>query len=216
LFWAWRKAGRDLSPQESVGLRYALLLGTLLLVLPILLALDLNALSPGNFLHGRYTYLPLAGLMLLVASAWRLAGKYRLSLLCAIGLLGGLFAALTVSQEQQWSNDLTVLTVGHQIAPHNAPVAKALADARVHMAEQLDADGRYSEALPVLEQVTVEYPQDWYAWAALADCFYHLDNLTEAERSLHRAAELSNKSEVIQQWQALRAEMGLPSSVLPE
>ena len=50
----------------------------------------------------------------------------------------------------------------------------------------------------------------------LADCFYHLDNLTEAEKSLHRAAELSHKSEVIQQWQALRAEMGLPSSDLPE
>jgi protein O-mannosyl-transferase len=216
LFWAWRKAGRDLPPEGAVGVQYALLVGALLLVLPILLTLDLNALSPGNFLHGRYTYLPLAGLMLLVATAWRLARKYRLPLLCAVGLLSVVFAALTVSQEQQWSSDLTVLTVAHQNAPHNAPVAQALADARVHMAEQLDDDGRYSEALPVLEQVTVEYPQDWYAWAALADCFYHLNNLTEAEKSLHRAAELSHKPEVIQQWQALRAEMGLPSSVLPE
>jgi Flp pilus assembly protein TadD len=86
----------------------------------------------------------------------------------------------------------------------------------MHTAVELDADGRYSEALPVLEQVTVEYPQDWYAWAALADCFYHLNNLTEAEKSLRRAAELSHKSEVIQQWQGLRAEMGLPSSVPPE
>lgn len=216
LFWAWRKAGRDLPPEETVGVQYALLLGALLLVLPLLLALDLNALSPGNFLHGRYTYLPLAGLMLLVTAAWRLTRNYRVPVLCAVGLLGVVFAALTVSQEQQWSNDLTVLTVAHRIAPHNAPVAQAFADARVHMAEQLDDDGRYGEALPVLEQVTVEYPQDWYAWAALADCFYHLDNLTEAEKSLHRAAELSHKPEVIQQWQALRVEMGLPSSVLPE
>jgi hypothetical protein len=216
IFWAWRKAGRVLPPEEAVGVRYALLLGVLLLVLPILFALDLNALSPGNFLHGRYTYLPLAGLMLLVGAAWHLTGKYRVPLLCAAGLLGVVFAALTVSQEQQWSDDMTVLTVAHQIAPNNAPVAQAFADARVHMAEQLDADGRYGEALPVLEQVTGEYPQDWYAWAALADCFYHLNNLTEAEKSLHRAAELSNKSEVLQQWQALRAEMGLPSSVLPE
>jgi len=216
LFWAWRKAGRVVPPEEAVGVQYALLVGALLLVLPILLALDLNALSPGNFLHGRYTYLPLVGLSLLVAAAWHLAGNYRMPLLCAAGLLGVVFAALTVSQEQQWSDDMTVLTVAHQIAPHNPPVAQAFADARVHMAEQLDADGRYSEALPVLEQVTVEYPRDWYAWATLADCFYHLDNLTEAEKSLHRAAELSHKSEVIQQWQALRAEMGLPSFVLPE
>jgi hypothetical protein len=216
LFWAWRKADRVLPTEEAVGVKYALLVGALLLVLPILLALNLNALSPGNFLHGRYTYLPLVGLSLLVAAAWHLAGNYRMPLFCAVGLLGVVFAALTVSQEQQWSDDMTVLTVAHQIAPHNPPVAQAFADARVHMAEQLDADGRYSEALPVLEQVTVEYPQDWYAWASLADCFYHLDNLTEAEKSLHRAAELSHKSEVIQQWQALRAEMGLPSSDLPE
>ena len=158
LFWAWRKAGRDLPPEAAVGVQYALLLGALLLVLPILLTLDLNALSPGNFLHGRYTYLPLVGLSLLVAAAWHLAGNYRMPLLCAVGLLGAVFAALTVSQEQQWSDDMTVLTVAHRIAPHNAPVAQAFADARVHMAEQLDADGRYSEALPVLEQVTVRIP----------------------------------------------------------
>jgi hypothetical protein len=110
LFWAWRKAGRDLLPEEAAGVEYALLLGALLLVLPILLTLDLNSLSPGNFLHGRYTYLPLAGLMLLVATGWRLTRKYRMPFLCAGGLLGVVFAALTVSQEQQWRNDLTVLT----------------------------------------------------------------------------------------------------------
>jgi protein O-mannosyl-transferase len=216
LFLAWRKASRDLSPEEAAGVKYALLLGALLLVLPILLALNLNALIPGDFLHGRYTYLPLAGMMLLVATGWRLSGKYRMPLLCAVGLLSVAFAVLTIPQEQQWNDDLTVLTVAHQFAPRNAPVARAFADARVHSALQLDADGRYSEALPVLEQVTTEYPQDWYAWAAQADCFYHLNDLAEAEKSLHRAAALSQKPEVIQQWQELRAEMGLPNSGSPE
>lgn len=212
LIWAWRKADRDLSPDEAVGVEYALLLGVLLLVLPILLTLDLNALSAGDFLHGRYTYLPLAGLMLLVATGCRLTRKHRMALLCAGGLLGVVFAALTMSQEQQWKDDLTVLTVAHQLAPLNTRVAQALADARVHAALQLDADGRYSEALPVLEQVTAENPQDWYAWAALADCYYQLNNFSEAEKSLHRAAELSHKAEVLQQWQELRTEMGLPNS----
>ena len=100
-----------LPTEEAVGVQYALLVGALLLVLPILLALNLNALSPGNFLHGRYTYLPLVGLSLLVAAAWHLAGNYRMPLFCAVGLLGVVFAALTVSQEQQWSDDMTVLTV---------------------------------------------------------------------------------------------------------
>ena len=64
LLWAWKKGQRDLPHQEVANVEYALLIGTLLLVLPILLTLDLNALNPGDFLHGRYTYLPSAGLML--------------------------------------------------------------------------------------------------------------------------------------------------------
>ncbi len=148
--------------------------------------------------------------MLLVATGWSLMRKYRTPLLCAIGAFGAVFAALTVSQEQQWRNDSTIVAVARQNAPNNA---QTLADERVHTALQLDADGQYSEALPILKQITAEHPQDWYPWAALADCYYHLDNLPEAEKSLRRAAELSHKPEIIEQWRELRAEMGLPGSV---
>jgi len=212
LFWAWKKAGRDLTYQDAVHVEFALTLGTLLLVLPILLTLDLNALNPGDFLHGRYTYLPLAGLMLLVATVWHLAGKMRVPLLFASGLLTVVFAVLSVSQEKQWKDDLTVFTVAHQLAPHNAPVAQNLADAHVQAALQLADDGRCNEAMPVFEQVSQEYPQDWYAWAGLGDCLVQVNNLPRAEQSLHKAAELSHDSRVMQQWQELRAHMGLPNS----
>jgi protein O-mannosyl-transferase len=212
LFWAWKKARLDLPPQGAANVEYALVTGTLLLVLPILLTLDLNALNPGDFLHGRYTYLPLAGLMLLVATVWHLSGKLRVPLLCACGLLAVVFAVLAVSQEKQWKDDLTVFTVAYQLAPHNAPVAKHLADAHVQVALQLADDGRCSEAMPVFQQVSQEYPQDWYAWAGLGDCFVQGNNLPRAEESLRRAAELSHDSRVMQQWQELRAHMGLPNS----
>ena len=213
LLWAWKKARRDLSHQDAANVEYALLIGTLLLVLPILLTLDLNALNPGDFLHGRYAYLPSAGLMLLVATAWHLAGKLRVPLLFAGGLLAIVFAALAVSQEKQWKDDLTVFTVAHQLAPRNAPVAHNLANANVQVALQLADDGRCSEAMPVFEQVSQEYPQDWYAWAGLGDCFVQGNNLPKAEESLRKAAELSHDSRVTQQWQELRAHMGLPNSV---
>lgn len=212
LFWAWKKAQRDLPPQDAVKVDYALLIGALLLVLPILLTLDLNALNPGDFLHGRYTYLPLAGLMLLVATVWHLSGKMRIPLLCAAGVLAVGFAVLSLSQEKQWKDDLTVFTVAHELAPHNAPVAKNLADAHVQAALQLADDGRCNEAMPVFEQVSQEYPQDWYAWAGLGDCLVQLNNLPKAEESLRRAAELSHNSRVVQHWQELRAHMGLPNS----
>jgi fumarate reductase subunit D len=212
LFWAWRKARRDLPHQDAVNVEYALVIGTLLLVLPLLLTLNLNALNPGDFLHGRYTYLPSAGLMLLVATLWHLAGKMRVPLLLASGVLAVGFAVLSVSQEKQWKDDLTVFTVAHELAPHNAPVAKNLADAHLQAALQLADDGRCNEAMPVFEQVSQEYPQDWYAWAGLGDCLVQVNNLPRAEESLHKAAELSHDSRVVQQWQELRAHMGLPNS----
>ena len=212
LIWAWKKARRDLPAQDAANVEYALVIGTLLLGLPILLTLDLNALNPGDFLHGRYTYLPSAGLMLLVATVWHVAGELRVPLWPAAGLLAVVFAVLAVSQEKQWKDDLTVFTVAHELAPHNAPVAKNLADAHVQVALQLADDGRCSEAMPVFQQVSQEYPQDWYAWAGLGDCFVQLNNLPKAEDSLRRAAELSHDSRVMQQWQELRAHMGLPNS----
>jgi len=212
LFWARRKAQRELPDREGAGIECALLIGTLLLVLPMLPALHLNALNPGDFLHGRYTYLPSAGLMLLLATGWHLSGTKRIPLLCAGGLLAVLFAVLAVSQERQWKDDLTIYTIAHALAPHNAPVAQNLANAHVQVALRLADDGRCSEAMPVFEQVSQEYPQDWYAWAGLGECFVKLDNLPKAEESLHRAADLSHQAEVIQMWQELRAHMGLPSS----
>jgi hypothetical protein len=213
MFWAWRKARRKLSREETLGVATALVAGTLLTVLPLLLALNLNALNPGDFLHGRYTYLPLAGLMLLVATFYRVAGKARPFLLCAGAALAIVFAALTLVQEKQWKDDATVFTVAHELAPENAPVARSLADAHVQAALKLDEEGQCSEAVPVFEKVTNDYPQDWYAWAGLGDCYVQLQDLVKAEESLHRAADISRDSRVIEQWQELRAHMGLSSSV---
>ena len=210
--WAWKKTGRGISGERAAKVRYALLVAVLLLVLPILPTLDLNALNPGDFLHGRYTYLPSAGAMLLLAALWHLAGKARLPLLGAAAVLVVVFATLTASQEKQWHDDLTVFTVAHQLAPHNSPVARNLANAHVQQALPLAEEGRCNEALPVFEQVTQQFPEDWFAWAAFGDCLVQINNLPRAEDALHRAASLSHDSQVVEHWQELRTHMGLPNS----
>jgi tetratricopeptide (TPR) repeat protein len=174
----------------------------------------LNALNPGDFLHGRYTYLPLAGLMLLLATMWHFAERVRLPLLVVAGLLAIVFAALTVKQESIWKDDLTVFTVAHEIAPHNAPIALNLARAHVQAAIALGDAGRCDEAIPTFNEVTQEYPQDWFAWAGLGQCLIELNDLSKAEQSLHRAVELSHDPRITQEWQELRAQMGLSTSAL--
>jgi tetratricopeptide (TPR) repeat protein len=213
LFWMRSKARLSGHDSQRAGTENALIIGTLLLLLPILLALDLPALNPGDFLHGRYTYLPLAGLMLLAAAAWHLSGKLRLPLLATIGALAAAFTALTFSQEKLWSDDLTVFTRAHELAPHNAPVARNLANSHVQQALGLADQGRCDEALPVFQQVSREYPEEWYAWAGLGDCLVQLNQYPQAEESLHKAADLSHDSHVIEQWQLLREHMGLPPSI---
>jgi protein O-mannosyl-transferase len=213
LYWGWRRARRDLSEHDAAGSHSALLAGTLLMVLPLVLTLNLNALNPGDFLHGRYTYLPLAGLMLLVATLWRMSAKLQVPSLFAFGAVTIMFAGLTLFQEEQWKDDSTVFTIAHQLAPRNGPVAHNLANTHVQAALRLGEEGRCSEAIPIFQQVIQNYPQDWFAWAGVGDCFVQLNDLAKAEESLHRAAELSHDARVVQHWQEVRAHMGLSSSV---
>jgi hypothetical protein len=206
---AWRWARHNLPDREATGVERALLLGTLLLVLPLLLTLNLNALNPGDFLHGRYTYLPLCGLMLLLATGWHLARKGRIALLSAAALVAVVFGVLTVKQEGAWKDDMTAFTVAHQNAPHNVPVARNLTRANVQIALELDEAGRCDQAMPIFEQAIQLFPEDWYAWAGIGECLVKLNNLPRAEQSLRRASELSHEPRMIEQWQQVRAMMGL-------
>lgn len=217
--WAGKVARRGLAVREAANAERALLLGVLLLILPILPALNLNALNPGDFLHGRYTYLSLAGLMLAVATVWHVAGhtakNAQIVLLVAAGLVAMAFATLTVQQESMWKDDLTVFTVAHQIAPHNDPVALNLTRTHVQIALRLDEDGRCDQALPIFDEATQEYPQEWFAWAGRGECLVKLNDLPKAEQSLRRAFEISHEPRVAEQWQQVRAMMGLPPAPLP-
>ena len=206
---AWRKAQRELNPQQLVGAKIGLVTGISLLILPLLPGLNLNVLNPGDFLHGRYTYLPLAGLMLVVATAWRLLEGFRLLLVSAAGMVTALFVVLTLSQQVQWQDDATVFATAHRLAPHNAPVARNLADTSVQAALQLQERGRCSEAVSVFDQVIQDYPNDWYAWIGRGVCYVQLNDLPKAEESFHRAADISHNRRVVEQWQELRTHMGL-------
>lgn len=211
VWWTRQKSRRELPAAEAARVEYALLLGVLLLVLPILLALNLNALNPGDFLHGRYVYLPSVGLMMVLAAGWHLAGRWRRPMLYAAGCVAIAFAALSVAQERQWKDDLTLFTAGHELAPNNPWVAANLEDARVQQALGMVAQGRCSEVLPVFEKATRDYPTHWYAWAGLGYCYFTLNDLPKAEEAMHQAARLSKDPRTIEQWQELRAHMGLPT-----
>jgi len=86
---------RSCPKPEATAIQRTLVLGLFILLLPILPALNLNALNPGDFLHGRYTYLPLAGLMIVLVAGFHLTKKGRVIVLTMAGLVGIAFAVLT-------------------------------------------------------------------------------------------------------------------------
>jgi hypothetical protein len=207
LFWAWRKTQRDLPHREAARVRCALLLGTLLLVLPILPALNLNALNPGDFMHGRYAYLSCTGLMLLLATGWHLMEKRRALLLLPLGVLAGVFGVLTFAQETAWKDNWTVFAVGHEIAPLNQHVALNFSRADVQVALRWADEGQCSKAIPVFEQAAKQFPEDWVAWAAMGNCFDQLNDLPKAEQYLRRASELAHQKPVTERWQDVHTRM---------
>jgi hypothetical protein len=208
LRWILKKSQTELDEQSAARVESGLIVGTLLLILPLLPALNLNALNPGDFLHGRYTYLPLAGLTLLVAAGWRMVGQQRMVVLCAACALAIGLSVLTFEQEKQWNDDASVFAVAHELAPKNVPVARNLADTQVLAGLRLHEEGRCGEAMPIFEQVTRDFPEDWYAWAGLGDCYVELNDLVRGEVSLHRAVELSHDPGLTEHWQELRLHMG--------
>jgi hypothetical protein len=211
-YWAWRKAQRDLA-QSAAGVECALLLGVLLLALPLVPALNLNGLNPDDYLHGRYAYLSLAGLMLLIATGWHIASRgkraaeKRTLILVAAGATSIAFAAFTVSQEAAWQSDMAVFTEGHRSAPHNVFVDRNLVRAHVQEALGWDVAGRCKEALPVFENATQRYPEDWFGWAGLGDCLDQLNDVTRAEWALHRAADLAHEAQVTERWEAVQEKL---------
>jgi hypothetical protein len=213
--WALARARKNQGGEKAAKVRCVCVIGILLLILPLLPALDLNGLNPGDFLHGRYTYLSLLGLMLLVAVALSTAGQFRNVLLLVSCALAIAFSVSTLAQEKQWTNDATVFAIANEIAPNNPIVSQNLADTHVQAAIKLGDEGHCSDAIPILQQVVRDFPQDWKAWAAQGNCYVQLNNLVAAEDSLHRAAAISKNSTVIQYWQELRAHMGLPATELP-
>jgi hypothetical protein len=204
--WSWRKA-RSLAPRDQERVHFSLAAGVPFLIFPILLALNLNGLNPGDFLHGRYAYLSLLGLMLLLATGFHFSGRMRRPLLVLAGILVVAFAALTISQEGMWQDELTIYKLGNQNAPRNTLVKRNFVRARVEAALKLTDEGQCGDAIPTFEEGTREFPNDWVSWAALGDCYYHLNNLPKAEAYLHRAADLAQMPRVTEQWEHVRAEM---------
>ncbi|MDR3764642.1 MAG: phospholipid carrier-dependent glycosyltransferase [Acidobacteriota bacterium] len=181
--------------RETDGSRAAWL-GWLLLVLPLLPAFNLNGLYYGDFLHGRYTYLSVAGVLLLLGAFFLTLREYGRIVLGASLAVALLFAACTLLQQSAWADDDSFFNAAYRAAPRDQRMATMYA-------LQLDAAGRCDEALPILRTVLRDTRNDSIPWAALGDCLRQKYDLGGAEYALGQAARISHDPRIEQEMQAI-------------
>lgn len=161
----------------------------LLIALPLLPVLDLRSLTAGDIVHDRYLYLPSAGFALLVAISIA-ALTYCLPDRCHIvvttaftGFVVLMLAALTVTQQTQWVNDISLYTRGIESAPNNLTVRDDLANAFM-------AANQPNRAIPLYLDVLKRNPNFWRSNYNLGYAYSETGNYSAAEDYLQRAIRI--------------------------
>lgn len=175
--------GAKRSPRVAVALAF--------LTLPLLPLLDIRVFAEGDFAHDRFLYLPSVGLALLAGLVAqripegrdRIIG-YPTSRVLPAALLGIVMFLSTAYQSLYFANDIAFFRHAVAHAPHNQ-------FAKTNLAARLAEQGRYEEALQLLEDVNATHPDYWVSAYNLAYTYYRLGRLGEAERQFLRAIQIS-------------------------
>ena len=168
----------------------------LLLVVPIIPVLNLNAFTFDDFEHDRYAYLPSAGLCLLAAVA---AGRWMSSRapgsrVWPKAAVGAAFAAAAAGLAYVNLENSGVWADNVSLYGHAAEVAPASFVAVEYYANELLTQQRFSDALPLFQKVllsggAVAEPIE-SLYEPIAVCYIGLGQLDEAEGYLYRAISL--------------------------
>lgn len=205
----------------------AAVLGVALVVLPLLPALYVPVLGEG-LVGERYLYLPSVGLALLVAQAWTAwisphAARERVAVVAA-GLVAAAGAAVTVSRNRVWHDELSLWADAAGKADRSAAAHEHLGfalltagrpaeavpsllrslqldpgrrDARTNLAAALAALGRNDEAVLQAESVLAENPRNPEAHAILAHALAARGELPRAVLEYRRSVELDPRNAAV-------------------
>jgi uncharacterized membrane protein len=148
---------------------------SMILVFPLVPALNLRMFPTEDFAHDRYLYIPSAGLCILLAIAFqRWAGSWRIAAQVAlVAPLIAILAFLTIRESRPWKDSMALARHSVEVAPDNAPPRGLLAGA-------LMQDGRYGEALPFLEEGIAAHPESVAAHLATGLAHLKMENWSKA------------------------------------
>ncbi|HLJ49570.1 MAG TPA: tetratricopeptide repeat protein [Bryobacteraceae bacterium] len=154
-----------------------------MLVLPILPVLNIRAFAHFETVHDRYLYVPSIGFCMLAALALEYVRDRRAQLgVAAIVMLG--FAYGTVTQEQQWENNVTLFQRGIHMSPNNEIANQGMGTALMLRNQPADAIPYYRRALELQPNMFESNYSLGRAYEAVGMC-------NEGEPYLLRASQLN-------------------------
>ena len=143
------------------------------MIAPLLPVLDFAVLAPGQLVHDRYFYLPGFGAALLSALLLaKLAGGPLVfgvprRLLIPTLAIAVCLSYVTANAASYWIDDYTLFQHSYELAPKNVV-------ARVNYAIAVARRGDYMAAMPILDGVLYEEPNNWLANYNLGRVFYDM------------------------------------------
>lgn len=150
------------------------------MIAPLLPVMDFAVLAPGQLVHDRYFYLPAFGAALLsalllakLATGTMVFGVPRRLLIPALAIVV-LSCYATADASSYWLDDYTLFQHSYELAPKNVV-------ARVNYAIAVARRGDYFTAMPLLDGVLYEEPNNWLANYNLGRVFYDMSMLRPAE-----------------------------------
>jgi protein O-mannosyl-transferase len=162
------------------------------MVIPLLPALDTFVFHADMLVHDRYFYLPSIGAALLVALAIEHAAQTRPALfgqplhVVVSGLALAVVLAVCATQTVVcWTDDYTLFTRAHQVAPLNGTVSNNLA------AEMMSRQ-ELAQAQQILETAFQAHPQDSQLSLNLGRLYYRKGDLPKAEEFIQGAVRLDS------------------------
>jgi tetratricopeptide (TPR) repeat protein len=184
--WSRRASGVALAGEPGRESR-AVIFASLWLAVPVVLLLNLRVFPADEVVHDRYLYLPSVGFALLVALGIRhlRVGRARwwgwpaAQVVLVVALAAGLGAA-TIHQSLYWSDELSLYSHAHQVAPRNNAAETSLA--AVAGERKL-----YSACIELYQDVLSRDPNFWRANVNLAYTYYELGRLEEAAEYFRRS-----------------------------
>jgi Flp pilus assembly protein TadD len=161
------------------------------IILPLLPTLYLRALTPNDFVHDRFLYLPSVGVVILAALVIRQLNWSTPA--CGTGLRNGVVAVLvvacaagTIAHQPQWASDVMVYQNGLKYVPESENIKDNLANALFSL-------GQFERAIPLYMEILQHNPTYWRSQYNLGYAYYKTGRYVEAEQAFQRAIQLDSQ-----------------------